>query len=92
MMCATMQEVVSLPAMESLCWIRCKVILIDRFDGGWLQRWIAVYQLVKQLSVICYDIGDLVAVLQSAFYLKGSDACFNHFGKVQTTVHILQRE
>ena len=30
---ATMQEVVGLSAMESLSWIRRKVILIDRFAG-----------------------------------------------------------
>ena len=56
------------------------------------ERWGVIYQLIQQLSVICHDIGDIIAVFESAFDLEGGYARLDHFGKMQTAIHILQRE
>ena len=60
--CTTMQKIVGLSTMERLGGVRGETILIYRACGGMFERGSVGYQLIQQLSVICHDIGDIIAV------------------------------
>ena len=80
--CSAVKEIVDLSAVEGLGGVGGKVVLIDRASGSVLQGGIAVDQLVKQLSVVCDNVGHIIAVLESSFNLEGGYACLYHFGKI----------
>ena len=74
---ATMQEVVGLSAVEGFGWVGSKVVVIDGWSRCMCQCRIVIYQLVKQLAIICDDVGDIIAVFQSTFNLESSYTSFD---------------
>ena len=85
-----MQEVLRLSTVECFSRIGCKVVCLYRWGRCLLQVGVSCNNLIKQLSVVCHDISDIISVFETTFYFKGCDASFYHLNQMQTAIHILE--
>ena len=57
--------------MEGLSRVGGEIVFVDRRCGTGFPLWVAIYQLIKQLAIVSYNVGDIIAVFESSFDFEG---------------------